>query len=261
MRSHPVRVASNLQGSRYFSGQRICALCLDIYIPSLFFPSHLWSANFKAKHVLNLSPNKYLLPCTGSPKGFLCERRSEGLRTTPRQNRLRNLACAHFALPCISRRQSASSSARPPELPRGLSTMAPTALNNYKAKYFRNARNFKPDDGSGAAAADTAAAGRPPALIDGRRTARPNLWTAARGGERRRRRRQRWRLPRRDLEIGEIIPPQAEGRTDKLNRRKKCSAGRISQPASSLTHHVDRYSVTFTTRNRSTPMRRKNGMW
>ena len=61
--------------------------------------------------------------------------------------------------------------------------MAPTALNNYKAKYERNARNFKPDGRTRAAeAADTA---------------RPNLWTAARGGKRRRRRQRR--LPRREV--------------------------------------------------------------
>ena len=48
--------------TRYFLDQKFCVACFEIYIHSLFFPSLLWSANFKTKHALNLWPNKELDP-------------------------------------------------------------------------------------------------------------------------------------------------------------------------------------------------------
>ena len=43
------RRGTHIQGWRYFLGQRFSVLCSEIGIPSPFFPSPLWSANFKIK--------------------------------------------------------------------------------------------------------------------------------------------------------------------------------------------------------------------
>ena len=41
-------------GLKAFHGSMFCVPCFEIYIPSLFSSSPLWSANFKTKHALNI---------------------------------------------------------------------------------------------------------------------------------------------------------------------------------------------------------------
>ena len=63
---------------------------------------------------------------------------------------IENIDCAILTVPVAANRPSSVSvkTAEGPLQPSAL-TMAPTALNNYKAKYERNARNFKPDGRGG----------------------------------------------------------------------------------------------------------------
>ena len=63
---------------------------------------------------------------------------------------LENIDCAILTVPVAANRPSSVSvkTAEGPLQPSAL-TMAPTALNNYKAKYERNVRNFKPDGRGG----------------------------------------------------------------------------------------------------------------